>query len=70
MIPENSAGQVWATSPGCLPLFLGLGSLFGSAKVWSSYPAVSLTKLFMQWPLQGQPGAELSWVPYTEFGST
>lgn len=48
MIPENSAGQVWATSPGCLPLFLGLGSLFGSAKVWSSYP------------VQGQPGAGLS----------
>lgn len=64
MIPENSAGQVWATSPGCLPLFLGLGS-FSSAKVWVLL-SLSATKLFMQWPLQAQPGAGLSWVTYLQ----
>ena len=35
MIPENSADQVWVTSPGCLPLGLGLGSFFSTAKIWS-----------------------------------
>lgn len=63
MIPENSAGQVWATSPGCRPLFLGLGSFFSSAKVWVLLSLTS-TKLLTQWPLQAQPGTGLCWVTY------
>ena len=35
MIPENSTDQLWVTSPGCLPLGLGLGSSLSIAKIWS-----------------------------------
>lgn len=61
MIPENSADQVWVTSPGCLPLGLGLGSFFNSAKIWSQLVicqaphAVATACPAWGWSLLGEP---------------